>query len=298
MDENTEKKRIQWHPAFCSAMKLELKENKDSLSFQDEYTLNNQPLKMDLLIIKILEDVQIKNDIGRIFRRFNVLEYKSPGEEMDDDVYLKVVSYSLLLKIYKNESGDMSIDDITITLVREGKPLGLFKWLRKRGFKVKKVKDGIYYAEKEYCIPTQILVTKDLDPVEHEWLKALTRDAEIADIKQLINSIKSLENKHERQMADSVLQVTIEANKRKYEHIMEDEIMCEALRELFAPEVEILEKKVEQADARAEQEREKAEQEREKAEQEREKAEQERKRAEQLQKEVDELRAQLRKNGE
>ncbi len=35
---------------------------------------------MDLLIIKKLADVRIENEIGRIFKRYNVVEYKSPQD--------------------------------------------------------------------------------------------------------------------------------------------------------------------------------------------------------------------------
>lgn len=45
-------KDIQWHPAFISAMNLELLENKNDLVFEREYNLNTKPLEIDLLIIK------------------------------------------------------------------------------------------------------------------------------------------------------------------------------------------------------------------------------------------------------
>ena len=42
----------QWHPAFCSAIKLELAENKEDLDYISEYNINTKPLQMDLLVIK------------------------------------------------------------------------------------------------------------------------------------------------------------------------------------------------------------------------------------------------------
>ena len=46
-----EDKRIQWHPAFCSAVRLELAENREDLDFYNEYNLNSKPLQADLLVI-------------------------------------------------------------------------------------------------------------------------------------------------------------------------------------------------------------------------------------------------------
>lgn len=39
-----QEKNIQWHPAFCSAMELELLANKDDLTYEREYNLSRKPL--------------------------------------------------------------------------------------------------------------------------------------------------------------------------------------------------------------------------------------------------------------
>ncbi len=64
----TNELNTQWHPAFYSAMRLELKEDAEYLDFHKEYNLNTKPLEMDLLVIKKLKDIEIKNEIGKIFR--------------------------------------------------------------------------------------------------------------------------------------------------------------------------------------------------------------------------------------
>ena len=53
---------------FCAAMRLELIENKADLDYENEYNLNSKPIQMDLLVIKKSRDVEIKNEIGKIFR--------------------------------------------------------------------------------------------------------------------------------------------------------------------------------------------------------------------------------------
>ncbi|MEZ3478607.1 MAG: hypothetical protein K1W08_08400 [Lachnospiraceae bacterium] len=44
--------RTQWHPAFCSTMELELIENRNDLTYDPEYYLSREPLRIDLLIIR------------------------------------------------------------------------------------------------------------------------------------------------------------------------------------------------------------------------------------------------------
>ena len=74
---NTEGEKIQWHPAFCAAAELELRFNKDDLEFKREYNLSKKPLQMDLLIIEKRKGVQIQNEIGKIFRAHNIIEFKN-----------------------------------------------------------------------------------------------------------------------------------------------------------------------------------------------------------------------------
>ena len=58
---------IQWHPAFCSAVELELREYKKYLTYEREHNLGKMPLKIDLLIIKKKPDIVIRNDIADFF---------------------------------------------------------------------------------------------------------------------------------------------------------------------------------------------------------------------------------------
>ena len=81
---------IQWHPGFCSAVEFELRKNKDALSFHRDYTLSKGQLQADLLVIELLEHVAIENEIGKIFRKHNLFEFKSPKDGMSiDDVSIQ-----------------------------------------------------------------------------------------------------------------------------------------------------------------------------------------------------------------
>lgn len=81
---------IQWHPGFVAAMNLELRANRDGLQYEKEYNLNTKPLEIDLLIIKKRANLHLENEIGRMFRGHNILEYKDPADHLDVDVFYKV----------------------------------------------------------------------------------------------------------------------------------------------------------------------------------------------------------------
>ena len=88
--------KIQWHPGFYAGMELELKAF--DLSFDSEYQLTRGPLSIDLLIIKKLSDQKIDVDFAECFRRHNIVEFKSPEDELSIDMFYKTQAYACLYK--------------------------------------------------------------------------------------------------------------------------------------------------------------------------------------------------------
>ena len=62
-----ERGKIYWHEAFVEALQLELYEYKGALEFIAEHLLSKEALRMDALVIKVNENVQIEKNIGKIF---------------------------------------------------------------------------------------------------------------------------------------------------------------------------------------------------------------------------------------
>ncbi len=245
----TNELKTQWHPAFYSAMQLELKEDEAYLDFHKEYNLNTKPLEMDLLVVKKLKDVEIKNEIGKIFRKHNILEYKSPRDSMNENTFLKVIAYAYLYKSKEVHVGDIELDEITITLVRESKPRKLFQWLKKNGYEVSEKYAGIYYVTKKYSFPIQILVSKRLSKENQKWLTLLSDNLSLEDAKRTVVQLEMLKEEDEKLFGDSVLQVVVSENEKLFHQLQKEEgTMCEALRKLFEPELnEALEKEREVA---------------------------------------------------
>lgn len=233
--ENSEVKK-QWHGPFCSAVRLELVENKGDVDFQREYNLNSKPLQIDLLVIKKTEDVSINNEIGKIFRGHNIMEYKSPGDAMNVDTYYKVLGYACFYKSNGETLDCIKEDDITLSFVREGYPRELMKYFQQKGFKVEERYPGIYYVTKSGFFPTQVIVSGKLDKNLHIWLMALTRDMEKSEAETLLFKIRNLTEKDDRINASAVLNLAMNANGPVFDKIKEDEPMFEELRKLMQPE--------------------------------------------------------------
>ena len=229
--------KIQWHPGFVAAMNLELKEYRENLIFEKEYNLNTKPLEIDLLIIKKEASVHISNDIGSFFRGHNILEYKSPEDHLDIDAFCKTLAYAYLYKSYGKTLDEIKVDDITISVIREAKPVGLFKYFKEHGYSMSSKRDGIYYIEGPFPFPVQIIVTGELDKMSHTWLKALSGKLDKGDIQNLLDKINHITEKNDREMANSVLEVSIGANRHMVEELIGDDNMFETLMEIMEPKI-------------------------------------------------------------
>ena len=229
---------IQWHPRFIGAMNLELKKNRDDLLFEKEYNLNTKPLEIDLLVIKKNADIQIDNEIGKIFRGHNILEYKSPRDELDIDTFYKASAYASLYKSYGKTLDAIKADDVTVSLVRQAKPYGLLRYFEGHGYLVTNPYRGIYYIQKKVLFPTQIIVTKELKWEEHIWLRSLSDRLEKHNLLELLEEIENLHGKANREFAWSVLEVGLEANEQVVKELMGDGNMSEELLEILKPIIE------------------------------------------------------------
>ena len=228
--------KLQWHPAFCSALRLELLEDAENLEFTDEFQLTEKPLQIDCTVVKVKRDCKIKNEIGKIFRKHNIFEYKSPKDELNIDTFYKAVAYACLYKVLPNHVDEIPAEEITITLIRDRKPVKLLGELEKSGYGYKKEAAGIYYVNGA-MFPMQIIESSELDVDMHVQLKALTNHLEESLMRQYLLQVSTFEGR-EKNLADIVLQVIVNSNMEKVrEWKGSEQTMCEALRVLMKEEL-------------------------------------------------------------
>lgn len=202
--------KIQWHPGFAAAVELELFADRECLVFEREYNLNRKPQQIDLLVTKE-GNFQIGNEIGRLFRKYNILEYKSPQDRLDIDTFSKVQSYALTFKAEGKTVDERKMEDITVTLVWEAKPVGLFVYFKEHGIPVTNLIPGIYYVLEGVPFPSQIIVTRELTKEDHGWMKALTQRMDQESMRDFWEQVQTTEGTYARTLADAVLEVCTRA---------------------------------------------------------------------------------------
>jgi hypothetical protein len=161
--------RIPWHPAFFQAVKLE--QYKDALEFSCEFPLAAEPLKIDLVIIKKAPGVTIDKNIARIFKRVNIMEYKSPEDYVSVHDFYKVLGYAALYAALNK--ADMR--DMTVSLVGTRHPKDLFKYIAEdEECAAVEESPGIYRIS-GYWLPVQVIESGKLALEENVWLKGLNK---------------------------------------------------------------------------------------------------------------------------
>ena len=223
---------IQWHPAFVAAMQLEFAEDRPFLEFIEEYSLSHAPLRIDLVVIKKKNHAVIQNVIGNIFRGHNLLEYKSPYDVLNLNVFFKVLGYACLYKSFGDADKEIDPRDVTITILRESTPRKLFLDLEELGYQIRQEQDGIYKIYGSIPFLMQIIALKELSGDGHIWLRALTTTLSKEDVAGLSRKMENLHSYYDKEFAKAVLDVSLRANKQNINEMLGDGVMYEALMEL------------------------------------------------------------------
>jgi hypothetical protein len=164
-----ERDRIDWHPAFIEAIQMELDDYSRELQFISEYQLTTEPLRIDVVIIKKNSDTPIKKNIAAIFRKENIVEYKSPNDYVSIDDFYKVYGYACLYASINK----VPITHLTVSFIESRYPRKLLAHLQEaRKFTVEETSPGIYNISGD-IVPIQIIDSRNLSAQENLWLKSL-----------------------------------------------------------------------------------------------------------------------------
>jgi len=223
LDEQDRQGRIHWHEAFYEALQVELHEQKDSLQFENERLLSKEALKMDVLIIKKEKDVEIKKNIGRIFKTHNIFEYKSETDYLSIYDYYKVLGYALIYASFEKAY----IEDITVSFVVTKHPRQLFKYLEgARNLKIENVEDGIYYVVGD-TVSIQILEQKKLHSSDNFFLRNLGSNISVDNLISFLHKWKNQEILSDK---NKLIETMVLANKETFKEAMN---MSAVMKELF-----------------------------------------------------------------
>ena len=243
-----ERGKIYWHGAFVEALKLELEQYRDVLKYETECQLTEEALRMDVLVIKVDKDVKIEKNIGKIFRTYNIVEYKSETDSFSIWDYNKTLAYALLYTTIKK----VHLSDITISIALTIYPRDLLKFLKnERGLDVHDVGDGIYYIKGD-IVTVQIIESKKLLPENNIYMRNLRSNLSAEEMYQTLESYKERKPLDKRSVyVDRLIKANPEVFKEVLKMLSEEavKIIIEGIEEsgrfadLFEKQIEKNDKK-------------------------------------------------------
>ena len=238
--QGSETKLLQWHPAFYAGIQVEFADEAEKLIFENEHQLSKKPMGIDVLIIKKKSEDQIKKNIGRIFRKHNIIEYKSPDDYLSIDDFYKVYGYACFYKSDTKHIDSIKVDEITISFVCESWPRNFIKHLENhKKYEIVKADKGIYYILGD-IFPIQLILTSELSKESNFWLRNLTNN--LKEHREVIDLATEYEKNRNNLLYKAMMEVIVRANEVLFEEVKERD-MCEALKELFRDEIEEATKK-------------------------------------------------------
>ena len=234
MQEDSKRKTVRWHQAFYAGMQIELNEDADRLEFAQELILGNEPVRLDMLVIKNEDDMPTSKSIGQIFRKYNILEYMSPGDSLSIDDFYKSFGYLYLYKAITGNVDEVQITEMTLTFVCSRYPRKLIGHLKSvRKYCVEEKEPGIYLVSGA-IIPVQIVLTKALLRSNYFWLTSLSDDLD--NFQEIEEILKSYEPHKSDTKYRTVMDAIVKANWKKFTEV--HKTMCDALEELMKEELD------------------------------------------------------------
>lgn len=224
--------RLQWYSGFSAALRVELEDELDELCIEDEHMLSKKPMQIDVLVVKKKGEQPIRKNIGRIFRKHNIIEYKSPEDYLSINDFYKVYGYTCFYQSETKRVKDIPPEEITMTFICNHYPQKLLEHLKKfKGIEVEKQEAGLYYLLGD-SFPIRLVIVKELSKEENYWLQNLRCNLKTGEeIQEVVRRYEQV--KHKAYYSD-VMNLIVRANQKQME---EEKNMCEALNELFAEEL-------------------------------------------------------------
>ena len=230
---NEESGKIEYHYGFYAATHAEYHAFREVLEFLQEQKLGVEPVELDMLIIRQDGPNPLKDAIGKFFRKYNILEYKSPEDGLTIDDFYKVQAYACLYKSMGKTVNAIPGDALTVSIFRHTYPREMFAALERTGFQVTEPHPGVYRIQGPLTVPAQVVVTSHLPTGEYAAFKVLAKNASREDIVQFMAERDDYNPEDVR----AILRVSVAANRELYRKLKEEGPMEDAFEWVFREEL-------------------------------------------------------------
>ena len=233
-------RKIDWHAGFAGGLGYFFREYQDRIEVQREFNLTKQSPRIDFLLIKKDPGAASGNAVGDTFRRYNILEYKSPDAPLDIDVIWKCIGYAGLFKGLAKTVDEVPAEELTVSIFRARRPDALFARLREEGSLVEETSPGLYRIRGLVALSLHIVITRELEGDVFRTFRVMMPDAPEEDVRAFLLEAEALQDRGTKlwQNVGAVLQVSAAANRSLFEKLRKETQMGDVLKEIMHEEIE------------------------------------------------------------
>ena len=157
--------------AYCAVQRMSIMLKKCGKGMGTECS---RKMPIDIITLRKSPDVRIENGIGEFFRGLNFIVYPFTKDILNHRILSGILGHIYYFETdFLERKPDGGTENITITLVVDGRPTSLLEEMESRG-KVEEKGDGI--IKFKYDMDFQIIIPNELPAKEKAWLDALMED--------------------------------------------------------------------------------------------------------------------------
>lgn len=235
-ENNTENPQIDWHSGFAGGLELSFRKYRNDIKIEREISLSKEPLRIDFMVIKKDHQLIVDNSVGRIFRKYNIIEYKNPTDTLNIDVVWKCIGYAGIYKGYAKTVNEIPDTELTISIFRNSKPVKLLEDMEQAGRVVDNPCPGIYRINGLSILPLQIVVPPELEEDDFNAIRLLMAKADKEGLVEFLKEASRYTEKEDRLNASVVLHVISAVNEDLIRAITEEQGMRDYLTILMSDE--------------------------------------------------------------
>ena len=239
--------RNDWHKAFEAFLNIRISRY-EGVELDKEVEVGVDPPRIDFIILVNDGTAVFEESIFKLFRKVNIIEYKSQDDSLNEDVLYKACGYAgMYISTTAHKTG-VSRDDVTISVFRTVKNKRLFSDLEKAGRLTKTDTPGIYHVSVFWDIPFQIIITSELEGPEYAACRVIAAEVQEADVQQVVNSSYRTDDGNLKDYYRDILSLLANNHRRLLQAVIRrTDMSTDALLDILHDDIEkIVEKRVEQ----------------------------------------------------
>ena len=86
--------RSDWHAGFEALLRIDMHRYGSRVRIETEKILGEEPPRADYLVVKGEAGLEMEDEIFRVFRMHNIIEYKNPHDTLNERTLRKACGYA------------------------------------------------------------------------------------------------------------------------------------------------------------------------------------------------------------